>query len=405
MIETKKNGRALVVGLGIAGIATALRLRQIGWEPVVVERAPARRSGGYFIMLFGTGSASAERLGVLDDIGDRSHDSLNQLEVNRQGRRRPGISPADTPDGPRTVLRGDVERGLFDALPDDVEIRYSTVPVAIAQDADGVDVTLHDSAADVEKTERFDLVVGADGMRSTVRRLAFGGEDFLHPLNYMIAATVLDRPVTGFGLNEGLVLAEAGRSAWTFPFYNHAPSLLFSYRTEDIDAEFRQTPIESLRTAFGPEPTGALLEELFEHYENAPDSLFDAVHQVKMPKWHEGRVALVGDAAWCLSLYSGMGASSSIAGGELLGTMVQKHAGNLPAALGAWEERMRPFISTNQASALVMRRIFTPQDAKERVLRSGLVRLMNTPGARKVMHKAVQRSGSEQAKHEDVAAP
>ncbi len=82
-----RRKRALVVGLGIAGIATALRLRQAGWEPVVVERAPGRRSSGYFIMLFGTGAASARRLGVLDAIGDRSHPEVVNHSVNRAGRR------------------------------------------------------------------------------------------------------------------------------------------------------------------------------------------------------------------------------------------------------------------------------------------------------------------------------
>ncbi|MFD0473267.1 hypothetical protein ACFQ0B_37170 [Nonomuraea thailandensis] len=97
MTDTRK---ALVVGLGIAGIATALRLRQVGWEPVLVERSPGRRSNGYFVMLFGTGVASARRLGVLDAIGDRSNAGLTMHEIDRAGRRRPGMSPAALPGGP-----------------------------------------------------------------------------------------------------------------------------------------------------------------------------------------------------------------------------------------------------------------------------------------------------------------
>src|SRR4051812_24761509 len=73
-----------------------------------------------------------------------------------------------------------------------------------------------------------------------------------------------------------------------------------------------------------------------------PDHLFDSVRQVKMPSWHRGRVVLVGDAAWCVTLYAGMGATSGIAGGELLGPMLQRHPGDLPGALHAWEARMRP---------------------------------------------------------------
>ncbi|MET8003586.1 hypothetical protein [Nonomuraea glycinis] len=160
----------------------------------------------------------------------------------------------------------------------------------------------------------------------------------------MAGATLLDAPITGFSPHEGLILAEPGRSALTFPFADHPPSLLFSYRTGDVGAEFGRPAIESIRAAFGPRPSGPLLEELFQRFEQSPEAVFDAVYQVRMPRWHRGRVVLVGDAAWCLSLYAGMGASSAIAGGELLGTMLHRHPGDVPAALRNWEARMRPFI-------------------------------------------------------------
>ncbi|MGW4403673.1 FAD-dependent monooxygenase [Nonomuraea sp. NPDC004702] len=401
----RTTGRALVVGLGIAGIATALRLRQIGWEPVVVERAPARRSGGYFIMLFGAGVASAGRLGVLEAIGDRSGPHVTSYEVDRAGRRRPGMNPSLLPGGPRPLLRGDVERGLFAALPDDVEIRYSTVPARITQDDAAAEVTLHDTASGATVTERFDLVIGTDGLRSTVRRLVFGpDEEYLHPMGYMVGATVLDGPVDGFGLHEGLVLAEPGRSVWAFPFADHAPSVLFSYRTADADAEFRRPPVASIRAAFGPEPAGPLLEGLLTRYEQAPDALFDSVQQVRMPRWRRGRVVLVGDAAWCVTLYAGMGASSGLAGGELLGTMLQRHPGDLPGALRAWEARMRPFVHLQQESALPGRRIFTPHDRKEQLLRAGMMRLMRMPGVGRAMGRRMLNNKDMRAKNLDVAA-
>lgn len=378
-----RRPRALVVGLGIAGIATATRLREVGWEPVVVERAPERRKGGYFIMLFGTGVASARRLGVLDAIGDRSHPDVLSYNVNRAGRRTPGMNPAQLTSGagaPRLLLRGDVEEALFAALPSDVEIRYSTVPTRITQDATAAEVMLHDTTSGATVTERFDLVVGADGMRSTVRRLVFGPEDHLHALGYMVGVTLLDEPVEGFGPREGLILAEPGRSVWAFPFGNHAPSLLFSYRTNDIDAEFSRPPIESIRAAYGPQAPGPLLEHLFSRFEAAEVSQFDSVNQVRMPSWHRGRVVLLGDAAWCVTLYAGMGASSGIAGGELLGTMLERHPDDLPRALRAWEDRLRPFISAEQESAFTTRRLFTPHDRKEYIARAAMMRLMRTPG-------------------------
>ncbi|MFI6184174.1 FAD-dependent monooxygenase [Nonomuraea sp. NPDC051191] len=397
--------RALVVGLGIAGIATAVRLHQVGWTPLLIERAPARRSGGHFVALFGAGIASARRLGALDAIGNRTHQDFTAYEVNRAGRRRPGVGFADLPGAPRTLLRGDVEQGLFSALPDDVEIRYSTVPTQLAEDDQGVEVTLSDTATGTTTTERFDLVIGADGTRSTVRALAFGPHaEFLHPLNYMIGTTTMDEPADGFSLNEGLVLAEPGRSVWTFPFSNRGPGLLFSYRTGDVDREFTRPPIESIRAAFGPEPAGPLLEQLMVRFAEAKEVLFDSVNQIKMPRWHRRRIVLVGDAAWCLSLYSGMGASTGIAGGELLGTMLERHPDDVAEALAKWEARMRPFVLEEQKGALELRTLFTPHDRKEHLYRTIWLRLITTPVIGSVMGKAIDNGGEMANKNFDVAA-
>jgi 2-polyprenyl-6-methoxyphenol hydroxylase-like FAD-dependent oxidoreductase len=404
MTDATQRPRALVVGLGIAGIATAVRLRQVGWEPVLLERAAERRSGGYFIVLFGAGRAAARRLGALDGIGDRSGPGLVAYEVNRAGRRHRGIGFADLPEPPRSVLRSDVEQGLFAVLPGDVEIRYSTVPTHIAQDETGAQVTLRDTTSGTTVTERFDLVVGADGMRSTVRELVFGPHrDHLDPLDYMIGATLLDGPVDGFAQHEGLVLAEPGRSVWTFPFRNHPPSLLFSYRTEDIDGEFTRPPIESIRAAFGPQPAGPLLESLLTRFDQSRnDVLFDSVHQVKMPQWHRGRVVLVGDAAWCLTLYSGMGASSGIAGGDLLGTMLHRHRDDVAGALRAWEARMRPFIEQQQRGALMMRTLFTPHDRRQQIQRATMLRLRHAPVVGRFIGRIM--AGNTKLKDVDVAA-
>lgn len=404
MTDATQRPRALVVGLGIAGIATAVRLHQVGWEPVLLERAAERRSGGYFIALFGAGRAAARRLGALDGIGDRSGPELAAYEVNRAGRRHRGIGFYDLPDPPRNVLRGDVEQGLFAQLPEGVEIRYSTVPTHIAQDGTGARVTLRDTISGTTATERFDLVVGADGMRSTVRELVFGPHsDHLDPLNYMIGVTLLDGPVDGFTPYEGLVLAEPGRSVWTFPFSNHPPGLLFSYRTENIDEEFTRPPIESIRAAFGPEPAGPLLESLLTRFEQAEnDVLFDSVHQVKMPHWHRGRVVLVGDAAWCLTLYSGMGASTGIAGGDLLGTMLHRHPDDVAGALREWEARMRPFIEQQQKDALMTRTLFTPHDRRQQIQRATMLRLRHAPVVGRFIGRIM--AGNVKPKNVDVAA-
>ncbi|WP_218920899.1 FAD-dependent monooxygenase [Melittangium boletus] len=379
-----------MVGLGISGIATAIRLHKLGWEPVLIERAPERRKGGYFIALFGTGQASAKRLGVMETLVDRSSPQMRTYEIDRGKRRYKGMSFVDVPGAPRPLLRGDMENSLFAALPRDVEIRFATVPTRIEQDGRGVDVTLTHTQSGTSMTERFDLVVGADGMRSTVRQLVFGPhENFFYPLNYMIGACLLRNPVRGYATHEGLVLAEAGRSAWVFPFANHNPTVLFSYRVDDVAAQFRGRPIESLRKAYGPEQAGSVLGQLLDEFEAADEYLFDSTHQVRMKSWHKGRVVLVGDSAWCLTLYSGMGASTGLAGGELLGNMLEKHPDDVERALFQWEEKLRPFITHMQLHGLKTRQFFTPANETQRIIRGATVRLMGNrligPLAQKIL--------------------
>lgn len=402
--STTPRRRVLVVGLGISGIATAIRLHKLGWQPVLIERAPERRKGGYFIALFGTGKASARRLGVLDSLVDRNSLRMATYEIDRAHHRTKGMSFVDAPGAPLPLLRGDVENSLFSALPKDVEIRFATVPTRIEQDTQGADVTLTHTKSGTSTTERFDLVVGADGMRSTVRRLVFGPhEDFLHPLNYMIAACVLRNPVPGYATHEGLVLAEAGRSAWVFPFANHNPTLLFSYRVDDVAAQFRGRPIDSLRKAYGPEKTGSVLSHLLKEFETADEYLFDSTNHVRMPSWHKGRVVLVGDSAWCLTLYSGMGVSTGLAGGELLGNMLETYPDDMERALTRWEEKLRPFIEDTQRGSLKSRAFFTPANEAQRVVRAVSIRLMSNRLTGPIVRK-VMRDKDLKAKTIDIVA-
>ncbi|WP_020639394.1 FAD-dependent monooxygenase [Amycolatopsis balhimycina] len=398
-----KNRRALVVGLGISGIATALRLRQIGWTPVVVERAPARRTGGYFIALFGGGRPAAQRLGILENLRDRVPDGSN-YEIDRAGNRRPGAAYGDLPGSPWMMRRGDVEEAAFAALPEDVEIRYSTVPARIEQDADGVDVTLLDTADRSEVTERFDLVVGADGLRSTVRSLVFGPhEKYLHRLNYMAVAFQLPAPLSDLNPGDGATLIENNRSMWLFPFDGSPQTVLLNYHTDDVDAEFRQPPIERVRAAFGPEPTGRTLGEVLDAMEAADGVLFDSVEQVRMDGRHRGRVVLVGDSAWCVTLYAGMGVSMGMSGADLLGTVLERHPGDVPRALAEWDRALQPHIEAFQRNGIEQRRFFVPGTTVELVLRKAMTRGMRLPLASSLLRQLQKRDKSGQLKDTDIA--
>ena len=397
-----ERSRVLVVGMGISGIATAARLRRAGWTPVIVERAAGRRAGGYFVALFGAGQGAARRLGLLDHLHDRTTPQP-AVAIDRAGRKRPGMSYADVPGKPWMMLRGDVEEAAFATLPRDVEVRYSTVPTAIEQDADGVDVTLLDTAAGTSTTERFDLVVGADGLRSTVRSLVFGPhEQYLKRLGYMIAAFEYPGTPAGLEPGEGATLLEPDRSMWVFAFADHHPTILLSYRTDDVDAEFTRSPAQSVRAAFGPQEPGSTLGATLDALDDSDAVLFDSVEQVRLDTWHQGRVVLVGDSAWCVTLYAGMGVSSGLAGADLLGAVLERHPDDLGTALVEWERALRPYITHYQDGAPEDRKIFVVDNRTQLLMRRVLPVLGRTRLGRRLADRIMRADDVVRFKGADI---
>lgn len=356
--------------------------------------------------MFPTGRASAERMGFLEHIPNRAKADGRTWDVTRTGRKRPGMNFASIANGPLLITRGDVEAALFQTLPSTIQVRYGTVPTRITQHADSVTVTLQAlDATEAEENSDFELVLGADGIRSTVRRLVFGPDaNFIHDLDYMIAATLLDDDITGFARGDAITLSEPGRSVATFAFADMPPGVLFSYRAAKPREELTKKPIQALRAAYGPEPTGPILAELLDRYEAADTALFDIAQQVRMRQWHSGRVALIGDAAWCMTLYSGLGASSGIAGAELLGTLLRQHDHDPLAALPEWNRCLTPFVEFQHRTIETSRAIFTSASRAQHLQRAVMMRVMAVPPVGKVMGRALSRSEAFRMKGIDIGA-
>lgn len=367
--------RALIVGLGIAGMASAISLKKSGWEPVIVERATERRTGGYFIGLQDAGKEAAEMLGVLTDFHIRTPENSQNWHLTKDGSRVRVAGFADQPAKPATLLRGDIEEGLWQGVDGQVEIHFGTSPVAIVERDDGVDVTLEQKDGS-SSVEHFDLVIGADGLRSTVRKLVFGPhEDFMHSLDAVICAYQLQGQMETFNPRDGVILNQDRRSLWVFPLQDHTPTALFTYRTSEVDAQFERPVVETLRDVFSDMQPKQIVDEALEDLQNAPDYLFDSVHTVQMDRWHKGRVVLVGDSAWCLTLFSGMGATAGLIGGQQLGEALAASASDVPVALASWEKDMRPFIDKQRKSVWFKSQMFVPSNLFFSVLRRVVLRL------------------------------
>lgn len=177
---------AVIVGAGIAGLATALRLGQDGWHTVVVERAPARRSSGYMVNLIGPGYDAAERLGLLPALSAHDLGLFTTVLVRADGRPKftvpATIAEAALDKRAMTVFRGDLESRLYEAVRDRADIRFGTTVTSIDQDTDHVRVALSDGT-----TQHADLLVGADGVHSATRTAVFGS-GFQVDLPYLVAA-------------------------------------------------------------------------------------------------------------------------------------------------------------------------------------------------------------------------
>jgi 2-polyprenyl-6-methoxyphenol hydroxylase-like FAD-dependent oxidoreductase len=370
-------------------MSSAIALRRAGWTPVIVERATERRTGGYFIFLFPEGRQAAADLGIADHLHTRSpawKPGGNTWSLDRRSNPRPELGFLDQP-GPAAVLRGDVEHALWqslagDGVEDPIEVRFATTPVEITEGVDKVQVLLDDAGTGAQYRESFDLLVGADGLRSSVRQTVFGPhEDYMTDWNAMVCAFQLTEQVPSFEDTDTIVVPRAGRAAWVFGFADHPPTTLLTYRTEDVQEQFTGSRIEQLRSIYAG-MDDPVVRHVLDSLEQAPDVLFDSVHQVRMPRWSTRRVVLVGDSAWCMTTYSGMGASSSLRGGAALGRAVQEHPDDLDAALDAWEAGMRPFITEHQRTARIKQQRFVPSSRLTEALRSAVLGL-----ARRVVHR------------------
>lgn len=342
----------LISGAGIASPSLAYWLTKYGYRVTVAELADGIRPGGQTVDLRGAGADVVERMGLLDQMKSRSLFQRGIAWVRSDGSRRAEM-PVEAFDGNGPVskleiLRGDLVDVLYQATKDTAEYRFNTRIDGLTQDDDGVDVTFTDGSR-----TRADVVVGADGPHSTVRRLVFGPEEeFVKPLGgYNAWFTAPDT----VGLDSWYLMYQApGLNASLRP--SHDPAIAkagLAFRSEPLDYDRRD--LDAQRTLLVNRFAGAGWEcdALLAAAQEADDFYFDSFAQVHMPSWTSGRVALVGDAGYCASPLSGMGTSLALVGayilaGELGPAAVGVDADRLDAAFARYHTAMRPYVDKCQ---------------------------------------------------------
>lgn len=326
----------LISGVGIAGPTLAYWLKKAGFEPTLVEHALMLRSGGYVVDFWGLGYDVAERMGLSEKINSAGFHLSEMRIVNGKGERISGFGTNVFLEltGGRyvTIGRSDLSRLLFQRIRNNTEIIFGDEVVDLQEDADSVQVTFKRRSQ-----RRFDLVFGADGLHSAARRVAFGLQDrFEKRLGYIVAAF----EVSGYRpRDEDVYVAycQPGRMLGRVALNQDRTLFLFvladpGARSDMLDPAAQKV---MLRDAFcdGQWETSHILTEL----ERTQDLYFDRVSQIKMPAWWRGRIALVGDAAFCVSLMAGQGAALAITAAYILAGELGKAGNQHEIALGADE--------------------------------------------------------------------
>ncbi|MDX8500781.1 FAD-binding domain [Mesorhizobium sp. VK4C] len=368
----------LISGGGIAGPALVFWLAAAGFRPTLIEQAPRLRTGGYVIDFWGLGYWIAERMGLEADINRVGYHVREMRIVNDNGRRLAGFGTdvfGELTNGRYvTLARSDLSRLLFERIKDTTEIIFGNEIVGLEEVSDGVRVRLKHGGE-----RKFDLVVGADGLHSGVRRLAFGPQhQFEKKLGYAVAAFEVEdyRPRDE---DVYLMYGRPGRMVGRFTLNRNRTLFLFVFV---VDSDPLPTALdmqkEMLRAKYehGRWECPRILEEL-----GRTDELyFDSVSQIKMNIWSKGRVALTGDAAFCVSLLAGQGSALAMISAYVLAGELLKADGQHQEAFIRYEAFLRDYIQTKQRGAERFATALAPRTQLGLLFRNLVTKAFAVPG-------------------------
>lgn len=323
--------RVLVVGAGIAGLATARALTRAGASVRVVERSSAPAASGAGLYLPGNAARALGRLGLEAEVTERAHRIEQQRFSDHRGKLLFEL-PVEAmwhDVGPCLALpRTDLLDALLAAAVE-VPIAWATSPVSLVPEPDGVAVGLDDGS-----TDRVDLVVGADGLRSSVRRLVFGevlprpvGQ---HARRFVLGPTAGDEDLDG----TWSVMLGRGTSFLTVPLGRGS---VYCYCDGPPGSE--RVPLAELLADYA-EPVPRLLDRLtlssgLDEVQHGP------IEEVTLTSWCRGAVVLIGDAAHATSPNMAEGAAMALEDAVVLAESLGS-ATDVAAGIAAFERRRRP---------------------------------------------------------------
>jgi 2-polyprenyl-6-methoxyphenol hydroxylase-like FAD-dependent oxidoreductase len=338
----------LISGASIAGLSAAYWMNKLGYQVTVVEIAKKLRVGGTAVDIKGKAVDVARSMGIFEELKSNAlslesiafknadDETVNAISLKNQGEHQ---------SEEIEIERIELLRILFDAIKNDVEFLFGNSITAMNETKDDITVTFKSG---LDRT--FDLVLACDGSHSGVRKLWFGEEkEYNHFLKAYFSVSIVNK----------LLIEQNTMQFYNIPgkaimlnAYKEKTDVVFSFLSEEeIPYDYRDTvqqrAIISDQFAGQGWRTAALLKEV----EASKNFYFDKFCQIKMPSWTKGRVALVGDAAYCASPAAGMGGSLAMEGAAGLASALEKHSGNHELAFRDYNLNLRAFIEEVQAEA------------------------------------------------------
>ena len=378
--------KVLISGAGVGGLTLAYWLCEAGHTAIVVEKSPDIRTDGYIVDFTGSGWDVANRMGVVPALREKSLNVPQIAYVDGSGHLTAHASLDKVLRAGRifdkyfALNHRDLVEVLYEAVKDRAAVRFGTSVESICQSPDHVTASFTGNQPD----ETFDLVVGADGIHSNVRGLTFGDEsEFDEYLGYYVA--VFRTTHVPSDIPPGYVMyLETGLQFGVFPDKAGGWMAFILYKSENEGYIPHDKRLETLRRHIPH--AGWIVEDVLNHVEPDEPIFMDTVTQIRMPKWSSNRVALVGDAGYCLTLISGQGASMAMAGAYFLSQELNRTS-DYHQAFAAYEKRLRSHIEKAQDKARNFAPTFVPSSQLRITITNWAVRLMDLPPVSKLVGK------------------
>ncbi len=357
--------RVLVSGASFAGLASAFWLHRLGYKVTVIEVASGLRKGGTPVDIEGETIGILQRMGMFEAVRAKALPARAFEFKDAEDRTLGGFGIEAGQGGPPRerfeIRRDDLLEILFAGIDGKVELSFGRSIKQLEDGPDAVTVTFDNG------TQRdFALVFGCDGNRSNTRRMAFGDEkDFSYFMGGYVYLKVA--PVTGIlPANVSQVYSVAGCTAM-LNGYEDRTDIGLAFRSKgEIDYDYRDRAQQRRMIHDHFDGLGWKIPALWEHVDADDEFYFDRINQIRMPQWSKGRIALVGDAGYCVSPVAGMGGSMAIIGAGRLADALEAHGADYAAAFQDYHDKLQAFVDgvQDKADKVGMTLIFPADEAE-----------------------------------------